>query len=882
MKTNSPLSGASVFPDQVFPIISSLGIALLVLLTCSGCSTTEMKGTPFYSGEYSKRLGPIEERISVWPLFYYREPAVSVLWPVFELTEDHAAVRPLFSVYGLDETNQEYNVLWPLIQFNQRSAESHVFPIFWGKDYSTVFPLYWHSGEPFGPKGGSDTLFPLWHLSRKDSERFNLYSPWPLIRFWADTKKDCSGSMILPLYYQHQGAQRSDFFSLPWWSQSNSDGDFWRLLLPVYYEMKDGDSAAMVTPLWAQGHKDRDEWHGMLPFWLYESDGDKHWDLSAPWPLIRAWSDGAQTGGSRILPLYWYENEPGASRFLSPLYSTGRSGDARWQFLTPAFYQSSDSLESKLITPLYSQGHVGETDWSLLVPLYYSSHANSNQFKLYSPLAYFWRDRQLDEHGSVVIPLYAHQYRAGASQFTSLLWMQRHDANGDFWRLLPPLFYQESNSLGSRLITPLWAHGKTETNDWTAVFPLAYWDRQEHTLLSPLWAHWRNDTEETWLAPWTLSWLTRSSESSDLNFFGGLARASWGATPKASYVVPLYYRNPATETLLSPVWLQWRGDESQTALAPWLLSWRIRETNHTDLWLAGGLARTSWGERPSADYVFPIFYHNSRCLLTPVFGWDNEANFRYFATPLAGGWTGDKVGSWLFPVYNYCRETNDEVSANILLLGSYHREQQATCSWFIPLYYYHNRPVPPDAATRTNRYQAYGKNFWCLPICWYRDEVYFRPESRPIAAQDELGLSSDWQANDSAHQSDPPLLRGEDRSAGFFPLWHQSDYRSGSAVSTQEASLLFWLYDFNHEYKAAQTRTKSPARDYTRARILWHLWHYERLNGDVSVDIFPAITYDAKVSGYRKTSFLWRLFRYERAADGSINCDFLFVPLRRS
>ena len=69
--------------------------------------------------------------------------------------------------------------------------------------------------------------------------------------------------------------------------------------------------------------------------------------------------------------------------------------------------------------------------------------------------------------------------------------------------------------------------------------------------------------------------------------------------------------------------------------------------------------------------------------------------------------------------------------------------------------------------------------------------------------------------------------------------------------------------------------------DYTRSRVLWRLWHYERLNGNVSVDVFPSFTYDRKTDGFKKVSFLWRGFRYERAPDGSRKLDVLFVPLKR-
>ena len=70
--------------------------SLLLLGWLSGCTSAEMKGTPFYRGDYGKRTGPAEQRVNAWPLVYYRNPALSVLWPVLEFTDDHTAVRPIF------------------------------------------------------------------------------------------------------------------------------------------------------------------------------------------------------------------------------------------------------------------------------------------------------------------------------------------------------------------------------------------------------------------------------------------------------------------------------------------------------------------------------------------------------------------------------------------------------------------------------------------------------------------------------------------------------------------------------------------------------------------------------------------------------------------
>ena len=156
-------------------------VPLAALLT--GCASTAMKGTPFYTGDYGVRRGPAEDRVNLWPLLYYREPALSVLWPIGEFTDEHFAIRPLMSVYGLDQSNRVYSVLWPLAQFDHQTHDNWIFPLFWGDHYLTLFPLYWHSGHPMGISGGSDVLFPLWSFERSRVGDYDLHVLWPFMNF---------------------------------------------------------------------------------------------------------------------------------------------------------------------------------------------------------------------------------------------------------------------------------------------------------------------------------------------------------------------------------------------------------------------------------------------------------------------------------------------------------------------------------------------------------------------------------------------------------------------------------------------------------------------------------------------------------------------------
>ena len=75
-----------------FRLVGSF-VCFVGVLLLSGCASPQTKGTPFYTGEYAVCRGPMEDRVNLWPVLYYRDPALSVLWPFIEKTEDHFAAR---------------------------------------------------------------------------------------------------------------------------------------------------------------------------------------------------------------------------------------------------------------------------------------------------------------------------------------------------------------------------------------------------------------------------------------------------------------------------------------------------------------------------------------------------------------------------------------------------------------------------------------------------------------------------------------------------------------------------------------------------------------------------------------------------------------------
>jgi len=250
--------------------------------------------------------------------------------------------------------------------------------------------------------------------------------------------------------------------------------------------------------------------------------------------------------------------------------------------------------------------------------------------------------------------MYWEQKDREGSLFLSPLWLSGAGTNGDSWRMLTPIFYQSSNAIRTTLVTPLWARGHSATNDWQAVIPLAYWDREQHTLISPLWAHWQMEDRERDVAPWLLSWKTRDRERSDLWLAAGVAHASWGERPGSHHVLPFYFRDAAEQTLLTPV-CGW--DRKEGFFYPFTPLAGVRNGAHRGSWL------------------FPIYNHSRE------------------------------------------KKTGD-VRDIFLLAGGCEKTKSHRSSWFYPFFGYDDHGPVDRLPEQGRTYGSFGKEFWCLPYCW--------------------------------------------------------------------------------------------------------------------------------------------------------------------
>lgn len=867
---------------------------LVACALAAGCMSPSMRGTTLYTDEYGKG-GIAHERLNLWPLVYYRSPAFSAFWPLIEKSPAYFAIRPVWSGYRESGSNGVYSVLWPLAAFDRGSQDSRIFPVYWGDGYATVFPFYWHSGSPFGTGGGLDALIPLWWYSRA-SDGYDTQVVWPVFNFkrktnergwrvwpvvgsyqagsggtestyrflawplghqWSEAGGDTRGSMFFPLYAAAHDRDGDVFASLPVSFGERRDGSNWKLVLPLGFRHSDAEGRGVYTLLGGRGQSQggRASWSYLTPLlvnrrtetsrlfvslpvyyhrqpkrvaWvapLLLSGGSREADSSQWWglgPMVHA-ARGPEGVRRHAIPFFYYADGPDGRLLLSVPWSSGGSDGNHWQFVPFLYLHQEDAAAKRTFTPLYAQGVAGDHTWRTVVPLFYRSVSPERRLT-----ATLLGGRETDRDGSTmtIYPLLS-----GGRV--------RRDGSGSLW-VVAPLF-----------------HARWNTNGVSShLLPLYYRDADEGSLYSLLMAQWtdENGCRETVVPP-LLSLFQSAADRRDLWAVGPLAHVSWGEHAGSSHVFPFFYRDPGRATI-TPVYATWQSGTKRTWLYPPLLSRTVRDGDHRRLDVLLGLGSEQWGGGERAGHLFPFYLHEDgfNRFYSLLFGWrrDPDDGFVYPVTPLVGFRTGHHAGGWVFPLFSRDRDLDTGTTRSSVLWGSYTRDGDETSSSMIPLYAY-RRYGRTQGPSGTNAVPASsGKTFWCLPACWYRNTVESRKDGSAVRTL--AGVRS-----------------------GFFPFWvHSRDIEGGR----EEAStwILGPLYDWRHRVTPA--REGAVAEDYTRHRVLWRLWHYERLNGEVGVDAFPGLTYDRSADGTRAFSFLWRVFRYERLTAG-VKVHLFFIPIVR-
>lgn len=578
---------------------------VLIALACGGCATSAMKSSPFYSGSERVYTGKVEDRVNLWPLAYWREPMLSVLWPVFSKTDDHLAIRPLYSqerTQGAGSPYDAYNLLWPLCRFDTRRGKNRIFPVFWGRGYFNVFPFLWNDGD-------FHSLFPL--VFWKERQYLNVF---PFC--WFDFRDD--HYLLFPLFYHDDettavfpvyGRKKNSDVTMHWigpglagWETGEKADCSW--LFPLWYR----DAESFVSLPWCSGRGgDGESWWCVPPLL---SHGERNAEGSSDSYLFGLAGRTREKSGYRsswAFPFY-YENSEGV--FATPLY--GRNRDSSWLF--PVWYR-----DERLFASWFWAQRKGEDDrvsWWAIPPLLTEGERGEKERSFRSLLGLVGAEWTADDSS----------WRTWAAPF---FLADRDDGFvtplGGSWKgadWLLPLFYRDEK----RLVTPLFY-------------------RDEDTVVSPLWAR-SQEGDETWdFYPPLLSWSKRGQEQHrlDVGLLGLFARETnlQGETEFAwAFPFFTYQRSEGWTALL---WLLGHRGDSMWAFPFFTYE---RDGSWTALsWLIGSDRDSHWA------LPFYAYDRTTGDFGTLLFG--RIGGSRWWFTPLVGTRSGTTSGFWLFPFLNH-------------------------------------------------------------------------------------------------------------------------------------------------------------------------------------------------------------------------------------
>lgn len=779
---------------------------VLLVAAVAGCATSSMKSTPFYSGSERVYTGKPEDRVNLWPIGYYREPALSVLWPLFSLTDDHLAVRPIYSQYrqdGKDSGYDEFNFLWPFCQFDTKHDEHRIFPLYWGDKHVDLFPLVWWRFDK------SFTFFPLaWW---KKDRYFNVFPLW-----WSDR----SHKLLLPFYYQddntltvipfYGSTKHVDSFSQ--WigpygryrNEKHPERDYdW--CLPFYYR----DATSFGTMLFGWDRNDRSSWAFPLYYkdhesffslpWVSGQDKDSSWWIVPPL-LSGGGSDKTGSFNAYLLGLAGQKTK-----------ADGDSG--QWVF--PLFYRDRESL----LTPFY--GYIDDDHF--YSPLWVSEHDRETG-------ADFWCVPPILSWGTSTGDEWAQRYLFG---------VYGRDGKGEetsSW--LFPLYYSDKD----RFVTPL--YGQTDKSNWCV--PLWY-KNDKYLLTLPYCTWWKKNGD--WDGSFVLPALTCFGSNGDF------ASLLWGRTEKENWLLPLWWKDE--QKFVSLLWCWNWSNHSDTYVVPPLLSWvESSDTDEKEMRLLLGLGGVDTKRNGDVEcsWAFPLYYNDDDAFISLPFAHVKDA-FTY-VTPLFGiTHEQNKKGAWLWPLYGWANDTNMEAA-----------EAQMNADRLDPKIVVKTHATEWQKGSTSYWYEATGAisahdSSWRLSGLSTSDRwIQWHAHERTVTATG----SSEF-GNFFAYKS-------EDRREVVF------DSKTREKVSDEEngESGIFCNFLWHSKHEA------SKGHEYDMKSILWRFWHYEKLNGDVTVDSFPFFTYDSKTNGFSKTSLLWRLFRNEYdPKEDKRSVDVLFIPVWR-
>lgn len=616
-----------------------------------------------------------------------------------------------------------------------------------------------------------------------------------------------------------------------------------RILYPLS-EFNAGNKGSWVFPLfWGEDHRVAfpfywrfDEpyaetgsgYHGIPPFYSYYRKGDRY-SLYAPWPFVRV-SDWGDKKVRRAWPIYGeYETVRRTGGYgmwpVSGWWQDKGAPHASGRYVFPMFYHESSEEASRFLSIAWSQGYARTDDrtWRAAVPFFYHETRDDGSSLVTLP---FVRVRKGDTERWLVPPV--------------ATWGERGPDTNSWYALAGVAGRTRATDLQRDHILPFYYRHRTPDRSLFAT-PLGGWITQAHG-------------RRRWDVYPLLTWLDRRPNETNFWALAPLIRYSQTTNGVKHHVLPFYIKDGTAGRFVSPVYASWKDGDRTVKVVPPLLSAVAREGGRSDVWVGAGLYHRQTGvprEERKGHWIPFYYYEGTRKLYTPLYGYEKDVPeaMNYYAGGLAGRYTGDHEGHWVWPLYR----------------TKVHRETGHYDDHYL------------IAGRRWTNAHGHGSGFW--PVYRYAHTAQRQAHvSSPLVKMERttrnILLVAQHDTTTWARRAAGGITVESNEVRRLTPVWRRERTERADAGEMRTAtSALLGVY--------RSQSFENSSFESVRRRLLWKAWDYRRTDDRVEVDIFPFITYDRSPDGGHETSFLWRFFRYGKDTTGRASLDILFVPLLR-
>lgn len=516
------------------------GALFIALLT--GCSSSMMKATPFYSGKMiagltnsgnivpwndpeaveikeldfdSKAKKLDADRTNIWPFYYDNYMLTSIFWPVGEINDVGWEVRPLLSV---DNYNESYKYFFCFGGYNGKNGNSYFFPLYKNGENSFYTPLFgWNPKLMYA-------LPPAFIMNKnKDVARYNIM--WPLCS--VSSLKD--GVYSFPLFYLRCSPDKENWtfnylMPLGWmWRHENR----WLCaFLPLFY-FTCGDSGVsnLFTPVFALYDSGKSYW--ILPPLFIRNKYARHVCYEFLWPFAKLKvqnkkEDGVADYQGYFFPFFEYWRKPNYFRLgaMWPLFLIENKNKRQVKRFLPFFYSWSNLEYTQKIYMMF----LGNSEWNLngkkyeasfVLPFYYKEwfcRCRSTNVKTmkteylmekiswFFPNVYISDYEKRDRHRFSLFPFYFYKRNGSEISESSFLWLyashentaEKYVRSQAFWYI----YFHESQEktktketlFTTRVLGELYHSEETENEYNVNIFPfISYSKNEERKKFSFCW-----------------------------------------------------------------------------------------------------------------------------------------------------------------------------------------------------------------------------------------------------------------------------------------------------------------------------------------------------------------------------------------------------------